>query len=64
LTNEHKLVVRLGSPLILGERGGAGAGVGVSVLTGAADFAGGVGGFGAIVGVTVQGRKVDSWVLW
>jgi hypothetical protein len=64
LTNEHKLVVRLDSLLILEERGGARAGVGVSVLVGAAGFVGGVGDFGAIVRVTIQGRKVVSWVLW
>jgi hypothetical protein len=62
--NEHKLVIRLSSLLILGERGGARASVGVSVLVGAADFVCGVGGFSAIVGVVVQGRKVVGWVLW
>ena len=64
MTNEHKLIVRLSSLLILGERGGAGSGVGVSILVGVAGFVGGVGGFGAIVGVAIQGRKVVGWVLW
>jgi len=56
--DKHKLVIYLDGLLILRERGGAEAAVGVGIKVGATGFVGSVNSFGADVRVIVKGRKV------